>query len=115
MSVGVERQPPSPIETAVGATRSGCFATNVVTVWLSSVAVKAATLTGSGALALRSSVAEVTHGVTVAGGAPREIEIGSVTAESPLLMATITTAPSGPLNADKSTDLKAFPVTSTLV
>ena len=48
-------------------------------------------------LETKLSLADVTHGVSEAGAVPPAMEIGTVAAAVPLLMATTTTVPSVPL------------------
>ena len=70
---------------------------NVVTVEAASEAEKLPPLTVTAVPALRSSLDDVTFGVQEAGAVPPEMEIGTVAAAVPLLMATTTTVPSVPL------------------
>jgi len=72
----------------------GYLQTNVVTVEAASEAEKLPPLTVTAVPALRSSLDDVTFGVQEAGAVPPEMEIGTVAAAVPLLMATTTTVPS---------------------
>jgi hypothetical protein len=72
--------------------------TNVVTVVAASEAVKIPPVTVTAVPAARLALDDVTYGVHEAGAAgPPEMEIGTVAAAVPLLMATTTTVPSVPL------------------
>jgi hypothetical protein len=73
--------------------------TNVVTVVAASEALKVPPVTVIGVVpAARLALDDVTYVVQEAGAAvPPEMEIGTVAAELPLLMATTTTVPSVPV------------------
>jgi hypothetical protein len=87
--------------------------TNVVTVEAARDAVKVPPVTETAVPALMLSFAEVTFGVHEAGAVPPAIEIGMLTADVLLLMATMT-VPSVPVKAERRTFVLEFPVTSTI-
>jgi hypothetical protein len=88
--------------------------TNVVTVVAASDAVKVPSVTVIGLPAVRLALDDVTYGVHDAGVVPPEMVVGTSTGAALLLMATTTTVPFVPVNAESRRLGLEFPKTSTM-